>query len=195
MPVAPPLPRLGALAASASRAATIRHATLAGLLLLLCAGCATTTSVVVLDPAERHAPTADVRILLEPPDRPHRVIAKLESRGEPGEPHTRVLEHARQRAATLGAHAIVVVETQSRYVPPVVIQDPWPPQWSWYHDRHFGYRYWFRPPPYHPFAMPDRVLPGGEAYVVRSVAIRFEGEARPADGGRMRRSGAGDEPD
>lgn len=151
-------------------------------LCLLLAGCASTTSVVMLDPSRQYAPTQSVTILLKPPTRPYVEIAKLESKGQPGEPETEVLEDTRERAQKLGAHAIVVQETTRHYQPPVVVEDPWPPQWLWYYDRWYGYRYWFHPPafPYYPAA---RVFPGGQVYIVRSIAIRFSGEATPSNSG------------
>lgn len=160
----------------------MRALLLAGLILVL-SGCGTTTSVLLLDPAVRHAPTSSVAILLKSPARAYVEIAKLESKGLPDEPETAVLEDARERAKQVGAHAIIVQESTSHYQPPVIIEDPWPPQLPWYHDRWFGYRHWFHPPPF-AYYPADRVLPGGQVYVVRSIAIRFEGET---EGGNSRR--------
>jgi hypothetical protein len=148
---------------------------------LLLAGCASTTSVVLLDPARRYAPTAAARIFFKPPTQPHVEIARLESRALPGEPETEVLEDARTRAQGLGAHAIVVLETTRHYQPPVVLEDPWPPQVPWHYDRWYGYRYLFHPPPW-PYIPAERVLPGGHVYVIRSMAIRFESEKETANG-------------
>ena len=149
--------------------------------LLLLVGCATTTHVVMLDPTKQYAPETSVRIYLDPPSRPYIEIARLESKGLPGEAETDVLEDARTRAGRLGAHAIIILETTSFVQPSVVIEDPWPPQFPWYYDRWYGYRYWFHPPPF-AFNAPERVLPGGQVYVIRSVAIRFDGEKdAPAD--------------
>ena len=152
-------------------------------LILLLSGCATTTSVVLLDPAKTFAPTTSVAILLKPPTQHYVEIAKLESKGMPDEPETAVLEDARARAKQIGAHALIVEETTRHYQPPVILADPWPPQLPWYHDRWFGYRYWFHPSP---FAYPptDRVLPGGQVYGVRSIAIRFLEERERGDGRR-----------
>ena len=143
------------------------------LLSLVLAGCATTTSVVMLDPARKFAPTESVQILLKPPERPYVEIAKLESRGVPGEPETSVLEDARKRAQEIGAHAIIVQESAAIYHPPIVMYDPWPAYLPWYHDRWYsGYPYWYYPSPYL-FGPAVHTLPGGHAYTVRSVAIRF----------------------
>lgn len=156
------------------------RALITGFVLLL-AGCASTTSVVLLDPARQYAPAASTRIYLKPPVQPYVEIAKLESKGLPGEPETEVLEDARTRAQALGAHGVIVQETSSFYQPPVVLEDPWPARYPWYYDRWYGYRYLFHPPPY-PFYSAEHVLPGGLVYVVRSVAIRFEEEKGPENG-------------
>jgi hypothetical protein len=101
----------------------------------------------------------------------------------PDEPETAVLEDARERAKQIGAHAIIVQETTSHYQPPVIIDYLWPPQLPWYHDRWFGYRYWFHPPPF-AYYPADHVLPGGQVYGVRSIAIRFLGEKETGNGRR-----------
>jgi hypothetical protein len=152
-------------------------------LILLLAGCATTTSVVLLDPATAYPPTTSVAILLKPPTQPYVEIAKLQSKGLPDEPETAVLEDARERAKQIGAHAIIVQETTSHYQPPVIIDYLWPPQLPWYHDRWFGYRYWFHPPPF-AYYPADHVLPGGQVYGVRSIAIRFLGAKETGNGRR-----------
>jgi hypothetical protein len=143
------------------------------LLGLLLAACATTTSVVMLDPSKQYPPTTSVQILLKPPDRPYVEIAKLESQGVPGEPETSVLEDARERAAKIGADAILVQESSSVYQPPIVMYDPWPAYMPWYLDRWHGYPYWYHPSPF-AFGPIIHTLPGGNAYTVRSIAIRFK---------------------
>ena len=144
---------------------------LSPLLGLLLVACATTTSVVMLDPGQKYPPTTSVQILLKPPDRPYVEIAILESQGVPGEPETAVLENARERAAKIGADAILVQDTSSVYQPPIVMYDPWPAYMPWYHDR--WYPYWYHPSPF-AFGPLTHTLPGGNAYTVRSIAIRFK---------------------
>ena len=139
---------------------------------LLLAGCAATTSVVLLDPSKQYAPSASVEILLKAPQRDYIEIAKLESSGLIGEPEPKVLEDARLRAQEIGADAIIVVESTSVLQPPVIIQEPWPPYLPWYHDRWRGYTYWYYPPPFlYPFA--TTALPGGNVHTVRSIAIKY----------------------
>lgn len=145
-------------------------------LLLLLAGCTTMTSVVVLDVTKKYPPAANVAILLKPPATPYVEIAKLESQGLPGEPETVLLEDARKRAAEIGADAIIVVESISIYKPPIVMYDPWPPYLPWYRDRWRSYPFgYYMVPPLH--ALDTLTFPGGHAYTVRSVAIRY-GEPR-----------------
>jgi len=153
---------------------TSMRALLAALLSLL-AGCAAMTSVVLLDPTMLYPPTQSVRILLKPPLEPYVEIAKLESRGLPGEPETALLEDARARAGEVGADAIIVIETSSVYQPPIVVYDPWPPYLPWYRDRWRGYSYWYFPPPF-PYLPEPMTFPGGNAYTVRTIAIKFKGE-------------------
>ena len=136
------------------------------------AGCAATTSVVLLDPSKRYAPSESVQILLKAPQRDYVEIAKLESTGLIGEPEPKVLEDARMRAQEIGADAIIVIESSSVYQPPMLIQEPWPPYLPWYYDRWHGYSYWYYPPPFaYPFA--TTTLPGGTVYTVRSIAIKY----------------------
>ena len=141
-------------------------------LALVLAGCAPTTSIVLLDPGKTYAPTQLVQILLKPPTAPYIEIAKLESKGLIGEPEPAVFEDARKRAGEIGADAIIVVETTSVYQPPIVVYDPWPPYLPWSQDRWHGYRFWFYPVPF-PYGLEPHTLPGGNVYTVRSIAIKF----------------------
>jgi hypothetical protein len=145
------------------------------LLTVLLGSCGTTTSVVKLDPARQYPPSANVQILLKPPERAYVEIAKLESRGMVGEPEPEVLADARERARELGADALIVLDVDRTYHPPVVTYDydPWPPYLPWYVDRWYGYGHW----PYTPhavFGWQPRAIPGGNAYTVRSLAIRWQ---------------------
>jgi hypothetical protein len=141
-------------------------------LLLTLSGCAATTSVVLLDPAKQYSSSMSVAILLRPPERPYVEIAKLETKGAIGEPEPTLYEQAREKAAAIGADAIIIADTASVYHPPVVVHDAWWPYYGpWYRDRWYGHRFWHLPPPY-PF-YPYTTLPGGNAYTVRSIAIKY----------------------
>jgi len=141
-------------------------------LTLVLGACGTTTSVVRLDPSKQYPATENVQILLRPPEKPYVEIAKLESRGVVGETEPEVLEHARERARQLGAEALLVLDVDRAYHPPIVTYDyePWP-YLPWYVDRWYGYGYW----PYAPFmGWQPRTIPGGNSYTVRSLAIRYQ---------------------
>jgi len=156
-------------------ASRLLHRVILGGALLILGGCAAMTSVVLLDPGKQYPPAQrPVVILLKPPTEPYIEIAKLESRGFVGEAETVLLEDARVQAAKIGADAIIVLETTSTYQPPVIVHDPWPPLLPWYHDRWHGYRYWPVPPYYYPYMMEPMVFPGGNAYTVRTLAIRYK---------------------
>jgi hypothetical protein len=142
-------------------------------LLMLLTGCSTMTSVVLLDPKLQYPPTQSVQILLRPPSEAYIEIAKLESRGMPGEPETLLLEDARATAGKLGADAIILHETSSVYQPPILVYEPWPPYLPWYRDRWRGYSFWYYPPPY-PYPPEPLTLPGGNVYTVRTIAIKFK---------------------
>ena len=132
--------------------------------LLLGACASVSTQVVRLDPAAQFAPTSSVEVLLQKPTRPHVEIALLESRGTS---EAAMLNDAREKAAALGANAIVRIEVERIYHPPVAVYDPWiDPLWYGYHPyRPFG----IYPHPWGAY----RVVGGGYSYVMKSTAIRY----------------------
>ena len=131
--------------------------------------CATvTTQVVPLNPARTFAPTENVEVLLEKPNRPYDEIALLESRGELGVTESDLLNDAREKARALGADAIVRLDTERVYYPPVAVYDPWydPFYWRPYRYRHVA-----------PFAHPwgaYTVVGGGYSYVLKALAIKYQ---------------------
>ena len=135
---------------------------------LALSGCAmVSTHVVQLDPARTYAPTQNVEVLLEKPQRPYTEIALLESRGEVGITEAELLNHARDKARSIGADAIVRVEADRMYHPPVAIYDPWPDPF---------YSHWrYRPfPPYaHPWGT-YRVIGGGYSQTLKALAIKYK---------------------
>ena len=141
---------------------------------LVLTACGTTTSVVRLDPARQYAPTENVQILLKPPDKPYEAIARLESVGTVGEREPEVLEDARERARALGADALIVLDVDRTYHPPIITYDydPWP-YLTFYPGRWHGSRYWPYAPPFL-YGWEPRMIPGGHAYTVRSLAIRYQ---------------------
>jgi hypothetical protein len=139
---------------------------------LLLAGCASvTTRVVELKPAQRHAPTEHVEILFAKPERPHEEIALIETRGQIGASEAELLEQAREQARAVGAHALVKLETERNYHPPLAVYDPWyDPFWGFPRYRLYPYRPY--PPYIHPWGA-HRVVPGGYSYTLKAVAIRY----------------------
>jgi hypothetical protein len=137
----------------------------------LLASCATvSTHVVQLNPAQQFPPTQNVEVLLQKPSRPHVDIALIESRGES---EAELLNDAREKARALGADALVKVETEKIYQPPVTVYDPWydPFYWGFYRYRPF--------PPYpHPWGA-YRVIGGGYTYVLKALAIKYTDVAVP----------------
>jgi hypothetical protein len=129
---------------------------------LLSACASVTTRVVPLGPAQQLAPTQTVEVLLQKPQRPHAEIALLESRGLS---EAQLLEDAREKAKALGADAIVKLETERIYHPPVAVYDPW------YDPFYFGYHR-FRPFPYYGY---PQYVGGTVSYVLKAVAIKYSG--------------------
>jgi hypothetical protein len=136
---------------------------------LLLGGCASvTTHVVQLNPAVQFPPSQHVSVLLQQPTRAHVDIALIESHGTS---EAEMLNDAREKAAAIGADAIVKLETDRQYHAPVAVYDPWydPAAFGYY-----GYRPW-SPYPYRwgsPYA-PYQMVGGGYTYVLTAIAIKY----------------------
>ena len=138
-------------------------------LALLLSACATvSTKVVELDPGKKYAPTQNVEVLLQKPARPYSEIALIESSGMS---EADMLNDAREKARALGADAIVKLDTERVYNPPMAVYDPWydPYYWGYYRPR-------FYPPPYHPWGA-YQVVGGYYSYTMKSVAIKYMDKA------------------
>jgi hypothetical protein len=139
------------------------------------AGCASVaTTVTLLDPAQKFAPTERVAILLEYPPQPHVKVAMIEARGMAGGSEAELLEDARRKAQAIGADAVVRLEVTAIYQPPVRVYDPW------YGNPFYSrYRYPYGPFGYYPFAYGPypysdyRWVGGGEVQTLKAVAIRY----------------------
>jgi len=143
-----------------------RHIVLASLALLIGACATVSTRVVPLAADAKFAPTQHVDILFEKPQRAHREIALLESRGMTGDTEVQLWEDAREKARALGADALVRLELERTYHPPIVYYDPFlSPYYPWlYPHAHF-----------YPGPFPDyRVIPGGIEYTLKTMAIKYE---------------------
>ncbi|WP_139223277.1 hypothetical protein [Microbulbifer thermotolerans] len=96
-------------------------------LILAClffSGCAQ-TSVLMLETSAYYSPTSSVDIIGEPPKRPYKKIAMLESTGPVNTPMTKLLESMRQKAMTIGADAVMPVQDASYQQQQGVIYNPW----------------------------------------------------------------------
>jgi hypothetical protein len=139
------------------------------------AGCASVaTTVTLLDPAQKFAPTERVAILLDFPAQPHLKIALFEAQGMVGGGEAELFEAVRKKAQVLGADAIVRLEMTSTYREPVKVYDPW-----YANPFYSRYRYSYRPFGYYPFAYGSypysdyRWVGGGEVQTLKAVAIRY----------------------
>ena len=138
---------------------------------LLAACSMVSTHVVQFDPSRTYTPTQNVEVLLEKPKRPYIEIALLESRGEIGVTEPQLLNDARDKARAVGADAIVRIDSERVYHPPVAVYDPWSDAFYW---RAYGYR------PLPPFAHPwggYRVIGGGFTETLKAIAIKY-GDAK-----------------
>jgi hypothetical protein len=134
---------------------------------LALSACATvSTEIVELSPAQKYpakAPT-QVQVLLQKPDRPYVEIAMLESRGES---EAAMLNDAREKAAQLGADAVLRTQTLTEFHPPMTVYDPWYDPFFW------GYPYRMYPP-FYPYGWGSyRVVGGYNTYVLKAVAIKY----------------------
>jgi hypothetical protein len=91
------------------------------LILIRCAS----TSVVLTDDTVVYPPTEKVEILTEKPNKPFKIIAKLETKGYKGTSQTTILKSMREKAKSIGADAIVPGEDASEFNLPGVIYNPW----------------------------------------------------------------------
>jgi hypothetical protein len=136
---------------------------------LLVSACSTvSTKIVELDPARKYAPTQSVEVLLQKPERPHAEIALIESSGTS---EADMLNDAREKARALGADAILKLDTERMYHPPVAVYDPWydPYYWGYFRPR-------FYPPYYHPWGA-YQVVGGYYSYAMKAVAIKYKDTA------------------
>lgn len=88
------------------------------------AGCAH-TSAVMLEGGVVYPPTKSVLILTEVPSRPYKQIAMLEARGPVGTPMTDLLESMRQKAAEIGADAVLPTQDASTQHQTGLLYNPW----------------------------------------------------------------------
>ena len=137
---------------------------------LLLSACATVdTKIVELNPGQKFPPTQSVEVLLQKPERSHVEIALIESTGTS---EADMLNDAREKARALGADAIVRLEAERTYNPPVAVYDPW---YDPFYYSHYGWSRPWVPPYYHPWTS-YRIVGGYYSYVLKAVAIRYSGK-------------------
>ncbi len=147
------------------------------------AGCASVeTQVTLFDPAQKFAPTEHVVILLDYPAQPHAKVALIEARGSVGGSEAALFEEARKRAQTMGADALVRLEVDAVYQPPVLVYDP--AYSNMFYSRYrYPYRSFYYPPyAFSPFPYDNyRWVGGGNVQTLKAVAIKYTDTAeRPA---------------
>ena len=113
---------------------------------LVLSGCAT-TSAVMLESGVTYPPTQNVQIITQVPTRPFKQIAMLEARGPVNTPVTDLLESMRQKAAAIGADAVIPTQDASTHQQQGLMYNPWLG----------GYQ----------------TIGGGTIPVIRGVAIKF----------------------
>jgi len=99
----------------------------AGVLLLtalILAGCAN-TSAVMLESGVKYPPTQNVQILTQPPTRAFKQIAMLEARGPVNTPMTDLLESMKEKAAAIGADAVIPTQDASTRQQQALMYNPW----------------------------------------------------------------------
>ena len=145
------------------------------------AGCASVaTDVTVFDETRKFTPTGNVVILLEYPPQPYVKIALIEARGTLGGNEAELFEEARKRARALGADAVVRIEVDALYQPPVRVYDPTYgyPYFSRYRYPYRSFYYPTYPYAFYPFDN-YRWVGGGTVQTLKAVAIKY-GEERPS---------------
>jgi len=102
----------------------IRNTAILLLVALVLSGCAT-TSAVMLESGVSYPATQNVQILTQAPTRPFKQIAILEASGPVNTPIPYLLESMKQKAAEIGADAIIPSEYTSTYQQQGFMYNPW----------------------------------------------------------------------
>ena len=87
-------------------------------------GCAA-TSAVMLEGGATYPPTQNVQIITQTPNRPFKEIAILETRGPVNSPMPSLLENMKQKAAAIGADAVIPAEDLSMNQQQGLMYNPW----------------------------------------------------------------------
>ncbi|WP_156782762.1 hypothetical protein [Acidihalobacter yilgarnensis] len=79
------------------------------LITVVLSGCAS-TSALYSGIHQAYSPTHSVSILQNPPKRPYKIIAELETRGIPGMSYKTMLNNMKTEAKSIGANAIISIK-------------------------------------------------------------------------------------
>lgn len=110
-------------------------------------GCAV-ADVILMNPGTKYHATENVQIIFEEPTRKHVVIGIIEGDGSQYNNQSQIVRAMQKKASIIGAHAIMIMSTESQYVPPTTHANPISSG---------------RP----------ITLAGGTAYKIKAVAIRY----------------------
>ena len=92
-------------------------------LLLLFLGCAF-ANVNLIDPSQKYEPSPNTLLLFTNPTQSFKVIAIVEGSGSPYNNESQVIEAMRIKAQSIGAHAVIIVNTEKEYVLPSTHANP-----------------------------------------------------------------------
>lgn len=110
-------------------------------------GCAT-ADVILMNPGAKYPATENVQIIYEEPTRKHVVIGIIEGDGSQYNNQSQIVRAMQKKAGKIGAHAIMLMSTESQYVPTTTHANPIA-------------------------GGPPITLAGGTAYKIKAVAIRY----------------------
>lgn len=119
-------------------------------------------------------PEQPVAVLEEEPGRPHEVIAQVTARGIPGASIALVHDKLRDKARSLGADAVIAVETRQHFDATPAPYDP--PQRPLLGNAYPGPLHSFDPGSFPPEGF--NVRSRGPYYVAEGLAIRYLPEGR-----------------
>ena len=119
------------------------------IIILIISSCAS-TSVVMLDEESSYSPTENVELLASPPTQPYKEMAILEARGPINTPLTDLLNSMKQKAAAIGADAVIYTQDASRHQSPGIM--------------------------YNPVLGGYQTIGGGTVPIIRGIAIKYTGE-------------------
>ncbi len=86
-------------------------------------GCAT-ADFILMNPGTTYPAIENVQIILEEPTRKHIVIGIIEGDGSQYNNQAQIVRAMQKKAGIIGAHAIMIMSTESQYVPTTTHANP-----------------------------------------------------------------------